>query len=295
MGASKTKLDAFSRVKQEIDKLVAQLAQQQEDEVAHRDWCLSEFAENERSTAAQHDRKDGLQVTIAEAEKSIEQMTKEIEATVASIAEMQEQMKRASEVREAEAADYQGTVTDQRMTQMILQKALARMREVYALLQDEPEAPGAAHVHTSGTHTDAGNGPARFTKYEKHASGGRVVSLLEQVLADSKKAESDAIAAEQDAQTAYETFMKDSNKAITAYTKKVVYLRGSVARSKEDLILASTDVKATVSKLESLHETLGNLKGSCDFILQNFAARQKARTAEVDALRQAKGILSGMA
>merc|ERR1712176_1742706 len=145
---------------------------------------------------------------------------------------MQEQMKRASEVREAEAADYQETVTDQRMTQTILQKALARMRDVYALLQDEPDQPGAPHVQLSGTHTDPGNGPARFTKYEKSATGGRVVQLLEAVMADSKKAENDAIAAEQDSQAAYESFMKDSNKAITTYSKKIMNLRGSVARGK---------------------------------------------------------------
>merc|ERR1740120_493675 len=100
------------------------------------------------------------------------------------------------------------------------------MREVYALLRDEPGAP---HIQTSGTHTDPGNGPARFTKYEKHAGGGRVVRLLEEVMKDSKTAENDAIAAEQDSQTAYESFMKDSNKAITAYNKKVMNLRGSVA------------------------------------------------------------------
>merc|ERR1740120_152632 len=150
------------------------------------------------------------------------------------------------------------------------------MREVYALLRDEPGAP---HIQTSGTHTDPGNGPARFTTYEKHAGGGRVVSLLEDVLKDSKTAENDAIAAEQDAQSAYENFMKDSNKAMAAYNKKVMNLRGSVARAKEDLILANSDLKATGHALENLHETLGSLKGSCDFLLKNFDARQEARTA----------------
>merc|ERR1740121_2057175 len=289
--ATKTKLDAFTKVKAEIHKLVAELGQQQQDEVAHRDWCNEELASNERSTAEQNDRKDGLVVKISDTENSIEKMSKEIEETTAAVAEMQEQMKRASEVREAEAADYQETVTDQRMTQVILQKALARMREVYALLQDEPGAP---HIQTSGTHTDPGNGPARFTKYEKHAGGGRVVSLLEAVMKDSQKAEDDAIAAEQDAQSAYENFMKDSNKAMAAYNKKIMNLRGSVARAKEDLILANSDLKATGHALENLHETLGSLKGSCDFLLKNFDARQEARTAEMDALRQAKAILSGM-
>merc|ERR1719159_1831340 len=102
------------------------------------------------------------------------------------------------------------------MTQAILDKALARMKQVYAFLQQQP---GAAHTQTSGTHTDPGNGPARFTKYEQNAGGNRVVAALEEVIADSKKTEDEAIAAEEDAQTAYENFMKESNQGITQHTK----------------------------------------------------------------------------
>lgn len=82
--------------------------------------------------------------------------TKEINTTIDAVAEMQEQMKRASEVREAENADFQQTVTDHRLTQMILKKAHERMSQVYALMQQEPQ-PGAAHIETSGNHTDPGS------------------------------------------------------------------------------------------------------------------------------------------
>merc|ERR1719379_1506893 len=94
--------------------------------------------------------------------------------------------------------------------------------------------PGAPHIHTSGTHTDPGNGPARFTKYEQHAGGSRVLSMIEEVMADSKKTENDSIASEQDSQTAYENFMKDSNKAITKYTEKISNMKGALAQAKED-------------------------------------------------------------
>ena len=35
------------------------------------------------------------------------------------------------------------------------------------------------------------------------------------------------------------------------------------------------------------------IQRSCDFVMQNFEARQEARDQEVDALGQAKAILSG--
>lgn len=290
--AVRAQLDAFTRVKADIDKMVAELSQQQKDEEEHRDWCIDEFNKNNRSTAAADDKKNNLIAKIAELEKEIESLTKEIDASVAAVAEMQEQMKRASENREAENADYQQTLSDQRMTQMILNKALDRMKQVYAFLQSQQ--PGAPHIQTSGTHTDPGNGPARFTKYETNVGGGRVVSMLEEIIGDSRTMENDAIQAEQDAQVAYESMMQDSNKAITQYTKKIVNMKGARANAQESKTLAKSDLKATLHELEDLHNTFADLQGSCNFILKNFDARQEARQAEINALREAKAILSGM-
>jgi len=290
--ASRAKLDAFTKVKEEIDKMVIQLKRQQQDEIEHRDWCIDELNKNNRSSEESYDMKASLETKIADLEKTIDYLNKEIEATTAAVAEMQKQMKRAGENREAENADYAQTVSDQRMTQMILEKALARMKQVYAMIQEDQ--PGAPHIATSGTHTDPGNAPARFTKYDKHAGGSRVVSMIETVIADSRKTEDEAIAAEQDAQNAYENFMKDSNKAITVYTEKIMSMKGAEAKAREDFTMAKADHKATFNTLEELHATSGDLHKSCDFILDTIDARQAARTAEIDALGEAKAILSGM-
>uniref|UniRef100_A0A7S4T0S7 Uncharacterized protein n=1 Tax=Alexandrium monilatum TaxID=311494 RepID=A0A7S4T0S7_9DINO len=291
--AAKAQLDAFVKIKEEIDKMVAELQTQQKDEVDHRDWCIKEMHENNRSTEAAYDKKANLEAKIADLEKSIESLSRSIETTTKEIADMQEQMKRASETREAENADCQQTVTDQRLTQTILKKALSRMKEVYAFMQEEPQ-PGAAHTALSGNHTSAGNGPARFTKYEQHKGGSRVVTMLETIINDSVTAEDEAIKSEEDAQIAYEDFMKQSNTMITAGQKKIADMSGARAQAKEDLVMAKTDLKDTVGELEDLHNTMGNLHKSCDFVLDNFDARQAARAAEVEALKEAKAILSGM-
>jgi len=293
--ASKLQLDAFTQVKLEIDKMVVQMKQQQTDEVGHRDWCIAELNKNNRSMEESYDKKEALEVKVADLEKTIEYLAKEIEATTAAVGEMQTQMKRAGENREATNMDFQTTVSDQRLAQMILQKALNRMKQVYAMIQqrEEPQ-PGAAHTQTSGTHTDPGNGPARFTNYEKHAGGSRVVSMIEEVIADSKKTEDEAIRAEEDAQGAYENFMKDSNKGITSSTEKIMNLRSAEAKGREDMTMAKEDDKATFAELNSLHGASGDLHKSCDFVIDTFDARQAARTAEIEALGEAKAILSGM-
>lgn len=208
------------------------------------------------------------------------------------MAEMQVQMTRASSSREAEHQDAHQTIEDQRLTQMILRKAVTRMSEVYGFVQ-EPEQPGAAHIATSGTHTDAGNAPARFNKYDQHTGGNRVVMMLNEVLADSQALEDKAVREEADAQTAYDNFMQASNKSLKQMMAANVDLTGARASSKLELNGVKQDSKATMVSLENLSSELGDLSKACNWVVDNFDARQEARAAEVESLRNAKAILSG--
>jgi len=289
--ATSVQLDEFTKVKAEIDRLLAELKTQQEDEQAHKDECVKELNKNKRETAAAYDKKASLETKKADLEKEIETLTNKIKESEQASKEMQEQMKRASETREAENAAFQQTITDQRLTQTILDKALSRMKEVYLFLQQQP---GAAHIATSGTHTDPGNGPARFTKYEENAAGKRIVAMLEEVIAESKKTEAEAIASEEDAQEAYEDFMKDSNKSLKQHIESRASMTQRKAQAEGELTATKEDLMATLSVLEGLHNLNADLHKSCDYLLKNFDARQEARAAEMDALKEAKNILSGM-
>merc|ERR1719375_2947254 len=139
--AASAQLDAFTKVKELIDKMVAELTKQQKDEVDHRDWCIDELNSNKRSTAAAYDKKASLEAKMADLKKTIEKLTTDIDASKKAVAEAMNQMKRASETREADNADFQTTVSDHRVMSMILTKALDRMKQVYALLQQRQ--PGA--------------------------------------------------------------------------------------------------------------------------------------------------------
>jgi predicted nucleic acid-binding Zn-ribbon protein len=291
--AASAQLDAFTKVKALIDKMVAELTKQQQDEVDHRDWCIDELNSNKRATTAAYDKKDSLEAQMADLKKTIEKLSKDIDASEKAVAETMNQMKRASETREADNADFQTTVSDHRVMSMILTKALDRMKQVYALLQQRGMQPGAPHTQTSGTHTDPGNGPAKFKKYDQNAGGGRVVAMLEEVLADTKKTEDQAMASEADSQSAYENIMKDSNKFILKTSQAISDMTGARATAKEELSMAKTDFSQTMTELEGLDQTNADLHKSCDFVLKNFDARQAARAAEMDALREAKNILSG--
>merc|ERR1712139_563002 len=129
-------------------------------------------------------------------------------------------------------------------------KALERMKEVYAFAQQ----PGATHTQTSATRTDPGNAPAKFTKYEQNAGGKRVVAMIEEVIADAKKVEDEAHASEADAQSAYEYFVKESNKSVTQLTTSINDMTVSLAKAKEDLTMSKSDLGGVMTELQGLQD-----------------------------------------
>jgi len=290
MIAESIKLDAFTKVIEMIDKMIVELKNQQQDEVKHRDFCVAELNKNTLQMDAAHAKRESLQATIADLEATIKKLARDIATTKQEIVDMEKEMKRAGEDRAAENADYQQTVNDHRITQEILTKALHRMKQVYNFIQQ----PGAPQMQLSGNATDAGSAPARFKKMEKNVGGGKVVRMIEQIIADSKALEAEAVHAEDVSQSTYENFMKDSNESITQATNSIADMTDEKAKSEQALQMAQTDMTATSKQIENLMGTGADLHEDCDFILKNFEARQDARAQEIDALGEAKAILSGM-
>ena len=117
--------------------------------------------------------------------------------------------------------------------------------------------------------------------------------MIQGVIDDAKALENEAIAAEQDAQTAYETFISDSNKSIAAKSKAIAEKTAEMGTQDEALVTAKMDMKGTMADLESLNNINKQTHWDCDFVLKNFDTRQEARDQEVEALSQSVAMLSG--
>merc|ERR1719221_5709 len=116
------------------------------------------------------------------------------------------------------------------------------------------------------------------------------MGLLQQIINDAKAMEAETIRSEEDAQKAYEDFVKETNGSIEAKSKEIVDKSEIKAKSESDLVDAK---EATMLELEQLSNYNAELRQSCDFVMKNFEVRQTARDEEVEALRRAKAILSG--
>merc|ERR1719440_1649616 len=79
MLATSVELDAFTKVKAQIDKMLRTLKQQMADEVKKNDWCKSELQENEMETMKTKDLKADLEAKSGELESTIKTLSEEIE------------------------------------------------------------------------------------------------------------------------------------------------------------------------------------------------------------------------
>merc|ERR1740115_168003 len=103
----------------------------------------------------------------------------------------------------------------------------------------------------------------------------------------------DARKAEGEAQGAYEQFVQDTNASVAALQKEVVTKTKEKAQATKEHQQTGADIIDTVKELEGLSKYNGELHEECDYVLKNFDVRQTARAEEIEALQQAKQILSG--
>jgi len=283
--AESVKLDAFVRVKKAIDDMVTQLLKEKEDEIKHKDFCTDEFNTNELQTEKKTRAKEDVTAKISDLEMSIKQLTDALSALESEISELQVQLKRAGEDREKQNKEFQMTVADQRATQKLLTQAINVLKGFYSkkaqaasLLQQEPAGPPP---------------PPGFQEYKKNAAAGGVMGMIQQIINDAKSMEKETIRAEEDSQKAYEDFVKDTNMSVEEKNKDIVHKSKTKAKAEADLVQAKDDKDAVLLELEQLGNYKAELHSSCDFIVKNFEVRQTARDEEIEALKQAKAILSG--
>merc|ERR1719313_1515758 len=117
--------------------------------------------------------------------------------------------------------------------------------------------------------------------------------MLKSIIDEAKALEAEAVQAEEDAQKAYEGFVKETNASIEEKSKEIVNKSDEKAKAEADKTQAEEDKENVILELEQLSNEKADLHKSCDFVMKNFEARQTARDEEIEALKQAKAILSG--
>merc|ERR1719335_1600829 len=280
--AVSVKLDKFVKVKKAMDDLLAELKKQQKDEYEKNEFCKKEIDANEDTTKVKEQEKEDLEDKKADLENTIATLTKEIEDLKIQIAEMKVSLKRAGEDRKAENQDFQAAVSDQRAVVNILNKVLARLKMFYekkGLVQTDMDSEQAP--------------PPKPKGYEKSGGAGGVMQLIQMIIEDAGREEQELVMSEQKAQEAYTSFIVETNKCLAACEKMITEKEEALSTAQGDKAESEAAIMAVTQELTSLKDLNIGLHADCDFIMENFEIRQTARKEEMDAIVEAKAILSG--
>jgi len=282
MLATSVELDAFTKVKAMIAKMIATLKQQQADEVKKNDWCKAEIQDNEMATAKETDHKADLEAKAGELEATIKTLSEEIATAHSDISNLQLELQRASEDRKKENLDFQRVVADQTVTAEILAKALDKLATFY---------DDAAFVQKKAFLKQTP--PVAQMEYKKSSGAGGVMSMIEKLILDTKEITAESKKSESEAQAAYEALVADTNASVGGLTKEITSKTKARAGAKKELSATNGDHADAVTELENLGKYNGDMHAECDYVMKNFGIRQEARAAEVAAMQQATQILNG--
>jgi hypothetical protein len=285
--AVSVELDSFAEVKKAMDKMMADLKDQQQEEVDQKAFCTTELNENEKNIFHKDDERQDLEAKISTLQAAIQALQDQMAAAKTQIEETQLAMAKASQAREEENGEFQTVVADQRATQEILQKALTRLEAFYKKNLGADQLAGFVQQDQTP--------PVQFNDYKKSGGGNSVMGLIEQIIEDSKALEKEAMDGEQKAQVDYEDFVKSSNKVVADLQAAIQTKTKAVAAAQLELEQAQSDHGNALGELEALAAYKADLHTNCDFLLKNFDVRQKARQQEIEAIQEGKAILSGMA
>jgi len=286
--ATSARLDAFVRVKKAIDDMIAQLSQESENEVKHRDQCIAGLNTNELDTAKELHTKKTTEAKVSTLEMKVKQLQATIDTWTAEIQELNVQKQRAGENRQAEKKEFDAVLAEQKEAESLLNQALTVLESKYRA-DNGGETSLVQSNSTYGTPP-----PPGFTAYEKSGQAVSVLALIEHIIKNCQGMQQASQDAETAAIEAYQQFVRDTNQSVQTKQDAIVGRTSEKTDANTDLLQAKSELEGTVTALETLSKGLADFKSSCDYTIRNFDVRQEARDQEVDALRQAKAFLSGM-
>merc|ERR1719199_2421277 len=117
--------------------------------------------------------------------------------------------------------------------------------------------------------------------------------MMDNLKQDLEKEINEGKLEEENAQKDYEALMVESQNKRSADSKAVTEKSEVLAATTADMNQHTEDKQAREAELTATMTMTADLHAECDFLLQNFDVRKKARSAEIEGLAKAKSVLKG--
>jgi len=265
----------FDKVIGMITELLDKMKAEAKEEAEHKAYCDKELKGNKLVRDQKTTHVEKLQAEVQSLDAAIQKYVDEITDAVSEQASLSKAMEEATNQRSEEKDENLKTITDSGAGAEAVKMALVVLRKFYDK-QSFLQQPAGAEMKAYG-----GMGSAK----------GGVVGMMEVIQSDFEREHAETKAAEEEATTAYDTFMKSSqdDKKLNHDIEHKRTLDKDDAEFKrqgkqDDLLGVEKLLQESINYFETL-------KPMCTTVQVSYEERVAMRDAEIDGLKKALEML----
>lgn len=309
--------DPFGKVKKMIDGMITRLMNEANEDARHEGYCDEEMGKNKVTRNKLAADIDGLTASIEDGKAKVMTLTEDTATLSKEIADLEQAMTEATDLRKKEKAINKETVEDAQAAQNAVAAATAVLKDYYekastatAFLQGPSprewglktgvkmgtdEWNALANPNFEGT-IDKGHkegmqtfGETEMGQQDEARYG--VLGLLEVIASDFANLEAQTNAAETAAAEAYERFSVENQKSKAVKSRKVEMNESDRVATESKVQDDTADLKNTQDELLAANRYHDTLVPQCIDNGMTWEERGAARQAEIDSLKEALKIL----
>merc|ERR1719352_1397471 len=248
-------------------------------EADHNAYCTTELAKNKMTRENKQSEIDELSASLEQNEAKFAQLSTELTALSDSVAETKAEQAEATGMRQKEKATNTATVADAKEAQMAVEKATKVLKDFYGAASELSLVQGKGAI---GANIKEEMKEAALPTYKgaQDTSTG-IFGMLEVVLSDFARLESETSALEDSNQVKYDTFMDESNEDVAVKDTEMKHKENKKDTTGETIATLKKSLKLTQEELDKALDYYAKLKADCVDTGLSYEERKKMREEEI--------------
>jgi chorismate mutase len=266
-----------------IKDLIVKLMEEANAEADQHAYCETELATNKQTREIKSSEVEELTAELESQNALLEKLTTEITQLSEEVAEIKAQQNTATGIRAEEKKTNAATVADAKVAQSAVEKATDVLKEFYssqaassALLQSQDTASMKQEMQQA----------ASLDPYKgQQAGSGGIMGMLEVILSDFARLETETTEAENSAASTYEKFMNESNEDVAVKETEMEHKSNKKDTCTETISELNKNLKLTQTELDKALEYYEKLNSECVDTKVSYEERVQMREEEIQSLQ----------
>jgi len=284
----------FDVVIESVDKMLAELRKEEQDDIDLRDYCQDAENKVENEIEDLEHLISNIQGLIDRLEGKKKELEADIKQTESDITATEDAMAEALSIRNSENEEFKDALKEDEKAVEILGEALEALgafaKNNGGFIQKAAKAKKAPEYKEGVMPDDDLN--EGYGAGARSESGG-IESIIGYIKEDLENEIKTTKAGEAAAQAKFEEQRSTATKNLNALNTKKVTLETALADTEEKIADAEEDKETQETSKDNRQKYRDSLKPKCDWMKETFGTRRTKRREEMDGLLAAKASLAG--